>query len=60
MIKKDKSNGYRIRFNNEQIRAILSVASIIDNKQLGSKTISNFGYIVYKLQKILDEEEVLK
>jgi len=37
-LKNEKS--YRIRFNEKQIDAILSVASVIDNKLLGSLAIS--------------------
>ena len=49
---KDKGWGYRVRFNKEQIEAVLSVASVLNNKELGNKTIANFGYIVHKLNKI--------
>ncbi len=56
-MKKEKDGTYRIRFNKEQINAILSVASILDNKQLGRDAIVNFGYIVYKLDKIKKQED---
>jgi len=48
----EKEKSHRIRFNEEQINAILSVASVLNNKDLGDKTIANFGYIVAKLYKI--------
>ena len=49
---KEKDGTYRIRFNEKQIDALLSVASVLDNKLLGGDTIANFGYIIYKLSKI--------
>ncbi len=43
---------HRVRFDEKQINAVLGVASILNNKDLGSETIANFGYIVSKLHKI--------
>ncbi len=56
-MKKEKDGTYRIRFNGEQIDALLSVASVIDNKLLGRNTIVNFGYIIYKLNKVKEQEK---
>ena len=47
-----KEKSYRVRFNEKQIDAVLSVASVLNNKDLGSDAIANFGYIVSKLHKI--------
>ena len=51
---------YRVRFNEQQIDALLRVASITDNSRLGLDVIAHFGYIISKLYKIKEswkEEE---
>ena len=50
-----KERSHRVRFNEEQIDAVLGVASVLNNKDLGNKTIANFGYIVAKLHKIKEK-----
>jgi len=59
-MKKEKDGSYRIRFNKKQIDALLSIAGVLDNKLLGRDAIVNFGYIIYKLNKIKEQEKLKK